>query len=301
MNTLVIITGPTASGKTAAAIELAEKIGCDIISADSRQMYRGLDIGTAAPEPDELAQVRHHFVHTLDLDQNYSAAQYEANVLRLLPELWEKNPVQVMCGGAMMYIDAVCKGIDDLPTISDAVRTRVKGIYEEQGLEAVRRMLRELDPASYDKVDPKNPRRNVHAVEICLEAGVPASQLLTGTPKTRDFRILKYYIDMPREELFGRINLRVEKMIAAGLEDEARSVYHLRHLNSLNTVGYKEMFAYFDGIMDRDTAIARIQKNTRVYAKKQLTWLRRDPTAIPLAPSSFSCEIFQQLLNEKLP
>lgn len=284
MNTLVIITGPTASGKTAAAIELAERLGCDIISADSRQMYRGLNIGTAAPSPAELARVRHHFVHTLDLEQSYSAAQYEADVLRLLPKLWEKNPVQVMCGGSMMYIDAVCKGIDDLPTISDGVRAKVKGIYESQGLEAVRELLRELDPLSYDKVDPKNPRRNVHAVEICLEAGVPASQLLTGTQKQRDFRIVKYYIDMPREELFERINLRVERMIEAGLEDEARSVYHLRHLNSLNTVGYKEMFAYFDGLMDRSTAIARIQKNTRVYAKKQLTWLRRDPTAIPLSP-----------------
>ncbi len=288
MNTLVIITGPTASGKTAAAIELAERLGCDIISADSRQMYRGLNIGTAAPSPAELARVRHHFVHTLDLEQSYSAAQYEADVLRLLPKLWEKNPVQVMCGGSMMYIDAVCKGIDDLPTISDGVRAKVKGIYESQGLEAVRELLRELDPLSYEKVDPKNPRRNVHAVEICLEAGVPASQLLTGTQKQRDFRIVKYYIDMPREELFERINLRVERMIEAGLEDEARSVYHLRHLNSLNTVGYKEMFAYFDGLMDRSTAIARIQKNTRVYAKKQLTWLRRDPISIPLSPKEIS-------------
>ncbi len=282
MNRLIVITGPTASGKTAKAIELAERLGCDIISADSRQMYRGLSIGTAAPAPEDLARVRHHFVHTLELTDHYSAAQYESDVLRLLPGLFEQNPVQIMCGGSMMYIDAVCKGIDDLPTISHEVRTQVMEIYQQEGLEAVRRLLKELDPISYDRVDPQNPRRNVHAVEICLQAGVPASQLLTGEKKIRDFKIEKYYIDLPRPELFQRINRRVELMIEQGLEQEARSVYHLRRLNSLNTVGYKEMFAYFDGLMDWPTAIARIQKNTRVYAKKQLTWLKKDPDAKPL-------------------
>lgn len=282
-NKLIIITGPTASGKTDIAIDLAEKLNCDILSADSRQMYRGLEIGTAAPTPQQLARVPHHFVHTLDLDQSYSAAQYEADVLQLLPALWQKSPVQIMCGGSMMYIDAVCRGIDELPTISPEVRAEVMRIYQEQGLERVRSMLKALDPVTYEKVDPKNPRRNVHAVEICLQAGVPASQLLTGQKKERDFIIEKYYVDMPRQQLFERINARVDAMMAQGLEQEARSVYHLRHLNALNTVGYKEMFAYFDGLMDLPTAVARIQKNTRVYAKKQLTWLRRDPDAQPIS------------------
>lgn len=281
-NRLIVITGPTGSGKTALAIDLARRHGCDIISADSRQIYRGIPIGTAAPTPDQLEAVKHHFVGILDLDQGYSAAQYEADVLALLPRLWEKSPVQVMCGGSMMYIDAVCRGIDDLPTISPAVRQSVLDLYQAEGLEGVRARLRELDPVGWAKVDPLNPRRNIHALEICLEARVPASSLLTGQRKERPFDIEKYYIDLPRDVLFGRINARVDAMVAAGLEDEARAVYHLRHLNSLNTVGYKEMFAYFDGLMDRETAIARIAKNTRVYAKKQLTWLKKAADATPI-------------------
>lgn len=274
-NKLIVITGPTGSGKTDLAISMAEKIGCDIISADSRQIYRGIPIGTAAPTPEQLARVRHHFVGMLDLDQQYSAARFEADVMSLLPELWRKNPVQIMCGGSMMYIDAVCFGIDDLPTISDQVRQQVKEAYEAGGLEYIRQWLKQLDPAGYEKVDPMNPRRNIHAVEISLQAGVPASTLLTGQRKERPFEIETHCIELPREVLFDRINSRVDAMVAAGLEEEARSVYHLRHLNSLNTVGYKEMFAYFDGTMDRDTAIARIAKNTRVYAKKQITWMKR--------------------------
>ncbi|MCM1452179.1 MAG: tRNA (adenosine(37)-N6)-dimethylallyltransferase MiaA [Clostridium sp.] len=274
-NKLIVITGPTGSGKTDLAIRVARRHGCDILSADSRQIYKGIPIGTAAPTPEQLAAAPHHFVQELELDQGYSAAQYEADALRLLRELWEKNPVQVMCGGSMMYIDAVCNGIDDLPTISADVRGRVLEIYREEGLDGVRGRLRELDPAGWERVDALNPRRNIHALEICLEAGAPASTLLTGKKKARDFDIEKHYIDLPREELFGRINRRVDAMVAAGLEEEARSVYHLRHLNSLNTVGYKEMFAYFDGLMDRETAIARIAKNTRVYAKKQLTWIKK--------------------------
>lgn len=279
---LIVVTGPTASGKTAYAISLAERLGCDILSADSRQIYKGLPIGTAAPTADELARVKHHFVGTLALDEPYSAAQYEADALSLLDRLWDKNPVQVMCGGSMMYIDAVCRGIDDLPTISDEVRKQVKDAYETEGLDAIRGRLLQLDPESWARVDPKNPRRNIHALEICIEAGCPASQLLTGRRKERPFEIEKVYIDLPREVLFDRINRRVEAMVEAGLEAEARSVYHLRHLNSLNTVGYKEMFAYFDGVMDFPTAVARIQKNTRVYAKKQLTWLKRDGETKPI-------------------
>lgn len=222
-----------------------------------------------------MARVKHHFISQLDLNQTYSAAQYEQDVLELLPSLWAKNELQVMCGGSMMYIDAVTNGIDNLPTISDTIREHVRNIYESKGLEEIRRMLLSLDPISHERVDAQNPRRNIHAVEICLEAGVPCSSLLTGIKKERDFRILKFFIDLPREVLFQRINHRVDQMMLNGLENEARSVYPLRHLNSLNTVGYKELFSYFDGKMDYETAVARIGKNTRVYAKKQLTWLKR--------------------------
>lgn len=281
-NTLIVITGPTASGKTDAAISLARAIGCDIISADSRQIYRGMPICTAIPSEAQRAAVPHHFVGILPLEQQYSAARFEEDVLALLPSLWTKNPVQIMCGGSMMYIDAVCHGIDVLPTISDATRQYVKDIYEAHGLGEIRRRLHELDPASHDRVDPRNPRRNIHALEICLQSGVPCSSLLTGVRKKRDFRIVKYYVDMPREQLFDRINRRVDAMVEAGLEQEARGLYHLRHLNSLNTVGMKEMFAYFDGTMDFTTAVERLKKNTRVYAKKQLTWLKGIPDARPL-------------------
>lgn len=277
-----MITGPTGSGKTAAALALAQRLGCDIISADSRQIYKGMPIGTAAPTAEEQARVCHHFVGVLELDQPYSAAQYEADVMALLPGLWEKSPVQVMCGGSMMYVDAVCNGIDELPSISEGVRRHVQSVYQSGGLEALQALLQIVDPEGYGKVDLLNPRRVAHAIEISLQAGAPASSLLTGQKKERPFAIEKYYIDLPRAELFERINARVDAMMEAGLEQEARSLAHLRGLNSLNTVGYKEMFAYFDGEMTRDEAIARIAKNTRVYAKKQLTWLKKQADARPL-------------------
>lgn len=277
-NKLIVITGATGSGKSAVALALAQRLGCHIISADSRQIYRSIPVGTAAPSPEELAAVPHHFIHTLSLDEPYSAAQYEADVMALLPELWEQSPVQIMCGGSMMYVDAVVRGIDDLPTISPEVRQGVMALYEEQGLEAVRAELLRLDPAGAQRVDPANPRRNIHALEICIQAGVPASTLLTGMAKERPFEVGMYHIPMERADLFERINKRVDLMIENGLIEEARRVYPLRHLNSLNTVGYKELFAAFDGTLPLDTAIERIKKNTRVYAKKQLTWLRRYPT-----------------------
>lgn len=276
-NKLIVITGATGSGKSAVALDIARRLGCHIISADSRQIFRGIPIGTAAPTAEELAAVPHHFVATLDLDRQYSAAQYEADVMALLPRLWEQNPVQVMCGGSMMYIDAVVRGIDELPTISPAVRAETMRLYEEHGLDAIRAELRRLDPVGASRVDPANPRRNIHALEICIEAGVPASTLLTGQAKERPFDIEIYHLPMERSDLFDRINRRVDAMVDAGLVEEARSVYHLRHLNSLNTVGYKELFAAFDGTMPLPVAIERIKKNTRVYAKKQLTWLRRYP------------------------
>lgn len=274
--TLVVITGPTGVGKTAVAIRLARDLGTEIVSADSRQIFRGIPIGTATPTEEELAAVRHHFVGILDLHDYYSAAQFEQEALVRIKELMKSHDMVVMCGGSMMYVDAVCKGIDELPTISEEVRRSVSEMLAREGVEALQEHLRELDPDYYRQVDLNNTKRVVHAIEICLQAGCPYSKMRTGLIKARPFNIVKIGLNMPREQLFERINMRVLKMMEAGLEEEARSVYHLRSLNSLNTVGYKEMFALFDGTMDRDTAIARIQKNTRVYAKKQLTWYAKD-------------------------
>lgn len=278
MKTLIVIVGPTGVGKTAAAIKVAQHFGCDIINADSRQVFKGIPIGTAAPTPEEQALVPHHFVQFKELDEYYSAAQFETDVMALLPSLFEKGDYVVMCGGSMMYVDAVCNGIDQIPDISDEVRAAVKQQWQEHGLKPLLEELQRLDPAYYLQVDKLNPKRVVHAIEVCRQAGVPYSTLRTGQVKSRPFNIIKIGLNIERPQLFDRINRRVDAMIEQGLEEEARSVFHLRHLNSLNTVGYKEMFAWFDGTMDRTTAIERIKKNTRVYAKKQLRWFLRDPS-----------------------
>ncbi len=283
---LIVITGPTGVGKTAAAIELAQRLHCDIINADSRQIYRGIPICTAAPTPEELAAVRHHFVAFKDLEETYSAAQFESDVMALLPSLWQQGDYAVMCGGSMLYVDTVCRGIDQLPDISPEVRSAVKQKLHDEGLESLVAELEQLDPDYAVTIDRKNTSRVCHGVEICRQAGVPYSTLRTGHVKPRDFRIIKLALNIERDQLFDRINRRVDHMIEAGLEQEARSVYHLRHLNSLNTVGMKEMFAIFDGTMDRTTAIERMKKNTRVYAKKQLTWYRRDPSITWTTPDN---------------
>lgn len=279
--TLVVVTGPTGSGKTDLAIELALRLGCEIISADSRQMYRDLPVGTAAPTPAQLARVRHHLVGNLSLTDYYSAARFEEDVLALLPSLWEHSDYAILCGGSMMYIDAVCDGIDRLPTVSAANRAAALQVYEQGGLEALKARLADCDPQYLATApDLNNHKRLIHALEISMEAGVPYSSLLTGERAERPFNIVKLALNPPRAVLFDRINRRVDAMIEACLEDEARRVYRYRALNSLNTVGYKEIFAMFEGKMDRESAIARIGKNTRVYAKKQLTWLKRDPRVI---------------------
>lgn len=276
MNTLVVITGPTGVGKTDTAISIAQALSAEIISADSRQLYHEIPVCTAAPTTEQQALVPHHFVGTLNLDEYYSAAQFESDVMQLLPQLFKRSPYAVLCGGSMLYIDAVCNGIDDIPTISDEIRNRVYASYEEHGLDYMLNWLQELDPEHYDVVDKKNYKRVVHAVEICLQAGQTYTSLRTNKAKERPFRIIKIGLNLPREQLFDRINRRVEAMVECGLIEEARRVYPMRHLNSLNTVGLKELFNYFDGAWDYDTAIARIQKNTRVYAKKQLTWYAKD-------------------------
>lgn len=285
MKTLVIVTGPTGSGKTDLAIEIAESLHTEIVSADSRQIYRGIPIGTAVPSADQLALVRHHLIESLNLDQYYSAACFEEDALRILDQIWADNDYAVMCGGSMMYIDAVTKGIDNLPTISDEIREKALKIYTSGGIPALIDTLRGLDPEYLATCDLNNHRRLVHAIEISMQAGVPYSSLRSGAVKQRPFRIIKFAINHPRDILFHRINTRVEAMIEAGMEDEARRVYPLRHLNSLNTVGYKELFAMMDGTMPREVAIPRIAKNTRVYAKKQLLWLSKDPSVILLDPS----------------
>ena len=298
--TLIVITGPTGVGKTAAAITLAQRLHCDIINADSRQIYRGIPICTAAPTAEELAAARHHFVAFKDLEESYSAAQFESDVMALLPSLWQQGDFAVMCGGSMLYVDAVCRGIDQLPDISDEVRTAVKEKLHSEGLESLVKELEQLDPQYAATIDRKNTSRVCHGVEICRQAGVPFSTLRTGNAKPRDFRIIKLALNIEREQLFARINRRVDRMIEAGLEQEARSVYHLRRLNSLNTVGMKEMFAIFDGTMDRTTAIERMKKNTRVYAKKQLTWYRRDPSVIWVTPDDALSTALQLISSQNV-
>lgn len=300
MKTLIVITGPTGSGKTSLAIDLARKLGCEIISADSRQVFRDIPIGTATPTAEELAAAPHHLVGFLPLDAYYSAARFEEDALKLLQGLFEKSDYAILCGGSMLYVDAVVKGIDELPTISDSVRAEVAGIFEREGIESIRNLLSKLDPDFYATADTNNHKRLMHAVEICLQAGKPYSSLRSGKTKERPFRIVKMFIDYPREELFNRINLRVEKMMEAGFLEEAKSVYHLRELNSLNTVGYKELFAFIDGKWDLQTAVARIQKNTRVFAKKQLTWLRRpvslEESSVPAVPLDPSADLTAQAI-----
>lgn len=295
MNTLVVITGATGSGKTSLAIEVAKASGAEIISADSRQIFREIPIGTAAPTPEELAAVPHYFVGTHSLTDYYSAADFEADVLRLLDEKWQTHSTMVMVGGSMMYVDAVVNGIDDLPTITEENRRRAMQVFEEGGLQQLRLDLLEMDPDYYKIVDLNNHKRLIHALEIMYESGKKYSELRTGEKRQRNFRILKYAIDLPREVLFSRINARTEQMMASGFLQEAEKVYPMRHLNSLNTVGYKELFAYIDGKMDYDTSVARIAKNTRVYAKKQITWLKKDESVKYLQPESALRTILEDL------
>lgn len=294
---LIVITGPTASGKSALAIDMAKRLGTEIISADSRQIYQGIPIVTAMPTPEEREEVPHHLIDMLPLDAYYSASIFEEDAMRICMDQMNRNGKAIVCGGSMMYVDALCNGIDELPTVPDSIRAELQEQYNIKGAEWLREELKNLDPEYYSKVDLKNTKRVFHAVEIIRAAGKTYTEMRTGRKTDRPFRILKFAIIPPRETLFDRINRRVDAMVDAGLEEEARSVYQLRHLNSLNTVGLKEMFAMFDGTMDRTTAIERIKKNTRVYAKKQMTWWQRDREIIPLGSNDAQAvsQIFSHL------
>lgn len=276
MATLVVITGPTAVGKTSLCIKLAKHYGIPIINADSRQIYRELRIGTASPSDEQLREVKHYFVGSIGIDDYYNASLYEQDVLRVLDEQFCHSPIQLLTGGSMMYIDAVCNGIDDIPTIRDDIRNEMKRRYAEEGLEALCADLQRLDPEHYAVVDRKNYRRVIHALEICYQTGQTYTSFRKQERKQRPFRIVKIGLNRERDELYQRINSRVDQMMTEGLLDEARSLYDKRSNNALNTVGYKEMFAYLDGTWTLDEAIERMKGNTRRYARKQLTWFRRD-------------------------
>ena len=274
---LVVLLGPTGVGKTDLCIRLADTFHVPIINADSRQIFAEIPIGTAAPTKEQLARVKHYFVGTHHLQDYYSASMFEQDALNIIQNEFLSHPCALMSGGSMMYIDAVCNGIDDIPTVDDKTRTWMKRRLTEEGLPALVQELKELDPEHYAVVDKQNPRRVVHALEICHMTGKTYTSFRTNSKKERPFRILKIGLNRPREELYDRINRRVDQMMADGWLDEAQSVYPLRHLNALNTVGYKELFLYFDGTWPLEEAVERIKGNTRRYMRKQLTWFKRDP------------------------
>lgn len=282
--TLIVITGPTAVGKTDLCLDIAKYFGIPIINADSRQIYREIKIGTAAPTEEQLRQVRHYFVGTQALTDYYSASIYEQEVMSLLDTLFQTSDYALLSGGSMMYIDAVCNGIDDIPTVDDETRDTLKRRLAEDGLDSLCEQLRILDPEHYEIVDKKNPRRVVHALEICLMTGRTYTSFRTNAHKERPFNIIKIGLTRKREIIYERINRRVDIMMEQGFLDEARSVYPLRHLNALNTVGYKELFTYLDGTWSLDEAIERIKGNTRRYARKQLTWYKKDPLVTWFSP-----------------
>lgn len=297
MKTLLVLLGPTGVGKTEWSIKVAQELGSPIISADSRQIYKGMTIGTAAPTKIQTEHVVHYFVDKLQPENYYSASEFEDETLLLLDKLYAQHNTIVMTGGSMMYIDAVCKGIDDIPTIDDKLRRDLQELYNKEGIDSIRRQLKLLDPVFYNEVDLRNPKRVIHAVEICLMAGKPYSSLRTNTKKERPFKIVKVGFTRDRNELYNRINLRVDQMIEDGLENEARGFYHLRHLNSLNTVGYKELFNFFDGKCSKEFAIDKIKQHSRNYARKQLSWFKRDKNIYWINLSTTNDGVVQKIIN----
>ncbi len=276
MKTLIVIAGPTASGKTAFAIKLAQALNTVILSADSRQFYKEMSIGTAAPTKEELSQAKHYFVHHISIEDKYDVADYEHDVLQLLDKLFKTHDAVIMTGGSGLFIDAVCNGIDAMPDVEPEIREKVEKLYHDEGLLGMQEVLKLLDPDYYAIVDQQNPRRLQRALEVCYQTGKPFSSFRSGNTVQRDFDIKKYAILWDRQELIERIDKRVDMMMEQGLLEEAKALYPKRHLNALNTVGYKELFAYFDGGCSLKEAVEQIKIHTRQYAKRQMTWLRKD-------------------------
>lgn len=295
-NTLIVIVGPTAIGKTKTCINLAEKLDTEIISADSRQIFKELKIGTASPSDEELQKVKHHFIGNKSIHDFYTAGMFELDVIELLKDLFrEKNNV-IMTGGSGLYIDAVCHGIDALPKVEPKIRKDLVEQYEKEGIESLRYKLKVLDPEYYHTADLQNPKRLLKALEITIQTGKPYSSFLTGNKKERFFNILKIGLNRDRQELYNIINLRVEKMIDAGLVEEAREYYEYRNINALNTVGYKEIFQYLDGEISLERAKELIKRDTRRYAKRQITWFKRDPKIQWFHPDEFD-NIYRYIQN----
>jgi tRNA dimethylallyltransferase len=294
---LIVIAGPTAVGKTGLSIALAKKLNTEIISADSRQIFKELSIGTAVPSSDELSEVKHHFIQNISIHDSYNASKYEDDVNLLLEDLFRKHDRIILCGGSGLYIDAVCKGIDLLPSINPDVRNKIQTKYENEGIESLLEDLLKLDPDSFNKIDLDNPKRVQKALEISVITGKPYSSFLTSPEKKRFYAIKKLALDMNREELYERINKRVAGMINNGLIKEAKSLYPHRKINALNTVGYKELFEHFEGKLSLEDAIIKIQSNTRNYARKQLTWFKKDKNTRWFHPSEFE-EIMSYIIGK---
>ena len=285
---LIVIAGPTAIGKTDLSLSIAKKYDTDILSCDSRQFYKEMNIGTAVPSIDELAQVKHHFIQNLSIEQNYSVGKFELDALKKIEELHQSKDVIVMVGGSGLYIDAVCRGLDDFPDVPEELRVELNLRFKNEGIEPLKAQLIELDPEYHEEVDKANPHRIIRALEICISTGKSFSSFRKQQKKKRKFKTIKLILSRDREVLYSRINQRVDMMMAEGLLEEAKNVYEYRENNALQTVGYKELFTYFDGEWDLETAISEIKKNTRRYAKRQMTWFRRDPETVFFNPSDES-------------
>lgn len=285
---LIVITGPTGIGKSKTGVLLAKHFHSEIISADSRQIFREMTIGTAVPTKEELSEVRHHLIHSHSITENYNASRYETESIELIEKLFVTNNILFLVGGSMLYIDSICKGIDEIPDIPAEIRESVQNQFRTEGLESIRLQLKKLDPEYYLTVDLKNHARIIHALEVCLLTGKTYSSFRLNRNKLRSFKIIKIGLNCDREQLHNKINNRVDQMIADGLEKEARNLFHLRDLSSMNTVGYRELFDYFDGTITKDQAIELIKRNSRRYARKQLTWFRNDPEVKWFEPQQFN-------------